>query len=424
MQRFASSRWPQLSFGLICMVMIANYQYGWTLFVGPIDAKYGWGRAAIQFAFTLFVLLETWLVPVEGYLVDRFGPRSVVLAGGALCGVSWVIGSVAASLPMLYLAAAIAGIGAGAVYGTCVGNAMKWFPRQRGLAGGLTSAGFGTGAALTVVPISNMIEFSGYESAFLAFGLVQGTVVVLVGLLLCAPDAGSAARTEEVEAAGYGMTPAQTLLHPAFWVMYLMFTMVCTGGLVVVAQLAPIAKDFRVADLPVSLLGITLPALIFALALDRVMNGVTRPILGWLSDGIGRENVMFLAFALEGVGVLALIYLGRNPVGFVLLSGTVFLGWGQIFGLFPAACTDFFGSRYAAANYGLLYTAKGTAAILVPLANVASVRLGSWYPAFWFIAALDLGAAALALLVLRPMRERAQGPRPLPKLTQGGPPPG
>jgi len=424
MPRFAEHRWLQLGFGLICMVMIANYQYGWTLFVGPIDAKYGWGRAAIQWAFTLFVLLETWLLPVEGYLVDRFGPRTVVLAGGALCGVSWVVASFAASLPMLYLAAAIAGIGAGAVYGTCIGNAMKWFPNQRGLAGGLTSAGFGTGAALTVVPISNMIKLSGYESAFLAFGLIQGAAVVVVGLLLRAPGAATTARRVEAEAAEGGMTPAQTFRHPAFWVMYLMFTMVCAGGLVVVAQIAPIAKDFHVADLPVSLLGITLPALTFALALDRVMNGVTRPILGWLSDRIGRENVMFLAFALEGVGVLALIYLGRNPVGFVLLSGTVFLGWGQIFGLFPAACTDCFGSRYAAANYGLLYTAKGGAAILVPLANVASERFGSWYPAFWFIIALDFGAAALALLVLRPMRERAQGLEPSPKLAQGGPAPG
>jgi MFS transporter, OFA family, oxalate/formate antiporter len=406
MHRVVSNRWLQLGFGLICMIMIANYQYGWTLFVAPLDAKYGWGRAAIQLAFTIFVLLETWLIPIEGYFVDRYGPRVVVLVGGILCGASWALASVASSLAGLYLSAALAGIGAGAVYGTCVGNAMRWFPDRRGLAAGITSAGFGTGAALTVVPISRMIQSSGYESTFLTFGLVQGAIVFLAGLLLAAPAAESPAA---LSPQARGLAPMEILRQPAFWVMYAIFAMVCTGGLVVVAQLAPIAKDFHVADVPVSLLGITLPALTFALSLDRIMNGATRPFLGWLSDSIGRESVMCIAFALEGVGVLALITLGSDPVAFVILSGTVFLGWGQIYGLFPAACTDLFGARYASANYGLLYTAKGAAAFMVPLANVLSDRLGSWTPAFWIIVAMDFGAALLAILVLRPMRLRAQG---------------
>src|SRR6201990_1217500 len=188
-----ATRWGQLIFGIICMVMIANLQYGWTLFVNPIDQKYHWGRAAIQVAFTIFVVTETWLVPIEGYLIDRFGPRAMISASGVLVAIAWVINSVADSLPMLYLGAAIGGIGAGVVYGGAVGNALKWFPDRRGLAAGLTAAGFGAGSALTVIPIANMIVSSGYQSAFLWFGLVQGIVVVLVGLLLRAPAAAAVA---------------------------------------------------------------------------------------------------------------------------------------------------------------------------------------------------------------------------------------
>ena len=173
-------RWGQLIMGIVCMAMIANLQYGWTLFVNPISDKHGWSRAAIQVAFTIFVLTETWLVPIEGYLVDRFGPRPVVLVGGILCGLGWVMNSFADTLPMLYIAAAIGGLGAGAVYGTCVGNALKWFPDRRGLAAGLTAAGFGAGSALTIVPISAFIKSSGYEAAFLYFGIGQGLIVFLI----------------------------------------------------------------------------------------------------------------------------------------------------------------------------------------------------------------------------------------------------
>src|SRR6202008_4995787 len=166
----------------------ANYQYGWTLFVGPLDNKYHWGRASIQVAFTIFVLIETWLVPVEGYLVDKFGPKWVVLGGGILVAIAWALNSTASSLTVLYFAAAIGGVGTGCVYGTCVGNALKWFPGRRGLAAGITASGFGAGAALTIGPISAMINKSGYEQAFLVFGLLQGAIVfVLAWGLLVAP---------------------------------------------------------------------------------------------------------------------------------------------------------------------------------------------------------------------------------------------
>jgi OFA family oxalate/formate antiporter-like MFS transporter len=390
------------------MVMTANLQYGWTLFVGPIDQKYHWGRAAIQVAFTIFVLTETWLVPIEGYLIDKFGPRIMISGSGVLIALAWVINSVADSLFLLYLGAAIGGIGAGVIYGGCVGNALKWFPDRRGLAAGLTAAGFGAGSALTVIPIANLIKTSGYESAFLWFGLGQGIVVMIVALLLRAPAAGEVAAppAPAVQQTRRDYTPAEALKTPVFWVMYAMFVLVGAGGLMATAQLAPIARDFKVADVPVSLLGLTLPALTFALTIDRVLNGLCRPFFGWVSDNIGRENTMFIAFMLEGIGIYSLHWFAAHPVLFVLLSGLVFFAWGEIYSLFPATCTDIYGRTFATTNYGMLYTAKGTASLLVPLANVLTSATGSWQAVFYVAAALNIVAAVMALVVLKPMRMR------------------
>ncbi len=375
-----ATRWGQLIFGIICMVMIANLQYGWTLFVTPIDQKYHWGRAAIQVAFTIFVLTETWLVPIEGYLIDRFGPKVMVCGSGALVAIAWVLNSFADSLALLYIAAAIGGIGAGVVYGASVGNALKWFPDHRGLAAGLTAAGFGAGSALTVIPIANMIQSSGYEAAFFWFGLGQGIVVMVVALLLRAPQAGEvpAAQTTAVQQSRRDYAPAQVLATPVFWVMYAMFVMVGTGGLMATAQLAPIANDFKIANIPVC----------------------------WVSDNIGRENTMFIAFLAEGVGIYALLYFASNPLLFVILSGVVFFAWGEIYSLFPATCTDIYGRKFATTNYGMLYTAKGTASLLVPLANVLTSATGSWHAVFYVAAILNIIAAVTALAVLRPLRLR------------------
>src|SRR5690349_8331425 len=251
-----ATRWGQLIFGIICMVMIANLQYGWTLFVNPIDQKYHWGRAAIQVAFTIFVLTETWLVPIEGYLIDKFGPRIMISGSGVLVAIAWVINAYASSLFMLYVAAAIGGIGAGVIYGASVGNALKWFPDRRGLAAGLTAAGFGAGSAFTVVPIANMIHSSGYESAFLWFGLGQGIVVMAVALLLRAPQPGEvpAPAVPTVQQSRRDFAPAEVPKSPPFWLMYVMFVMVGAGGLMAVAQLGPIAKDFKIDGVPVSIL--------------------------------------------------------------------------------------------------------------------------------------------------------------------------
>ena len=402
-------RWLQLAFGVICMVMIANLQYGWTLFVTPIDDKFHWGRAGIQIAFTLFVLMETWLVPFEGYLIDRFGPKIMVGLAGVLCAVSWVINAQADSLPLLYAGNIVGGIGAGMVYGACIGNALKWFPDRRGLAAGLTAGGFGIGAAFTVVPIANMIEVSGYQAAFLWFGLAQGAIVVAVAFFLRAPPREAALPVPSAEIAPQAWrdyTPAEVLKTPIFWVMYVMFTMVATGGLMAAAQLAPIAKDYGVDKVPVSLLGLTLPALTFALSLDRIMNGITRPFFGWVSDHIGRENTMFIAFTIEGIGIYALLQFAAHPLLFVILTGLVFFAWGEAYSLFPAICTDIYGRKFATTNYGLLYTSKGTAALLVPFGNVIAEATGSWALVLEIAAVLNIIAAILALVALKPIRRR------------------
>ena len=400
-------RWIQLFFGIVCMAMVANLQYGWTLFVNPMDAKYHWGRAAIQVAFTIFVVTETWLVPIEGYLVDRFGPRPVVLAGGVLVGLAWVMNSYADSLVMLYVAAAVGGVGAGAVYGTCVGNALKWFPDRRGLAAGLTAAGFGMGSALTIIPIQAIIRADGYQVAFLYFGIAQGLIVVMLSFGLVAPRPGDAAKVARVMQSGRDYRWTEMIRTPVFWVMYLMFVMMAAGGLMATAQLAPIAKDFQIGDVPVSILGLTLPALTFALSIDRVLNGITRPFFGWVSDHIGRENTMFIAFALEAVGIVLLSRFGTDPFWFVILTGLVFFAWGEIYSLFPSTVGDSYGSKFAATNAGLLYTAKGTASLLVPLTSVITSATGGWHTVFYIAAAMNALAAVMAIAVLKPMR-RAQ----------------
>jgi OFA family oxalate/formate antiporter-like MFS transporter len=398
-------RWLQLFLGIVCMAMVANLQYGWTLFVNPLDAKFHWGRAAIQIAFTIFVLTETWLVPIEGYLVDRFGPKPVVMVGGILVGIAWAWNAYVDSLWALYVSAAVGGIGAGAVYGTCVGNALKWFPDRRGLAAGLTAAGFGAGSALTVLPIQAIIKTSGYETAFLYFGIAQGVIVLLVSFGLAAPDPSDMkARDTNVVQSQRNYRPGEVLRTPVFWVMYLLFVLMAAGGLMATAQLAPIAKDFKVADVPVSILGLTLPALTFALSIDRVLNGITRPFFGWVSDNLGRENTMFIAFGIEAIGILALARFGQDPYLFVILSGLVFFAWGEIYSLFPSTCTDSFGPQYAATNAGLLYTAKGTASLLVPFSSILVTQTGGWHAVFYVASAMNAAAAVLALLLLKPMR--------------------
>src|ERR1700690_1391650 len=397
--------WVQLAIGVICMAAVANLQYGWTLFVNPIDAKYHWGRASIQVAFTLFVLIETWLIPVEGYLVDRFGPRWVVLAGALLVGSAWVLNSVPSSLPMLYFGAALGGIGTGCVYGTCVGNALKGFPGPRGLGAGITAAGFGAGAALTIGPIGTMINSSGYEQAFLVFGLIQGGIVFVMAWLLLVPPAQLANAVVKPTQTAHGYTPAEVLKSPVFYVLYIMFVLIASGGLTMAASMAPIAKDLKIDKVPVELFGMAMPALGFALFLNRIFDGVGRPFFGWLSDQIGREYTMALAFFVGAFALFTLSQSGSNPVTFVLVTAVYFGVYGEIFSLFPATQGDTFGAKFAASNAGMLYTAKGAGALLVPVAAYIAKAHG-WGAVFSIAMSFNVIAGLMALFVLKPMRVR------------------
>jgi MFS transporter, OFA family, oxalate/formate antiporter len=400
-------RWTQLAIGVAAMVMIANYQYGWTFFVPDIQKAFGWDRASIQLAFTLFVLFETWLVPVEGWFVDTYGPRVVVLVGGILCAIGWVINAKATSLTGYYVGMVVAGIGAGAVYGTCVGNALKWFPDKRGFAAGLTAAGFGAGSALTVAPIQAMIKSSGFQTTFLYFGLGQGIIVIILAFFLFAPKPGqvpAVVQNVNLAQSRRNYSPIEVLRQPIFWLMYFMFVIVGAGGLMVTANLKPIAVDWKLDNIPVTLAGLTMTTVTFAATIDRVLNGLTRPFFGWISDMIGRENTMFIAFGIEGIGIWALYMFGHDPVWFVILSGLVFFAWGEIYSLFPSTCTDTFGAKFATTNAGLLYTAKGTAALLVPIANYVQQTSGSWDRVFLIAAAANILASLLAIVALKPWR--------------------
>jgi OFA family oxalate/formate antiporter-like MFS transporter len=404
-----SNRWAQLSAGILGMIAVANFQYSWTLFVEPLDRRHNWGRVAILDALNLcFILAQTWLVPIQSYLADRFGPRRLLVLGGALAAGAWVICATTTSLTTLYAAQVACGCGSGVVYGISMGSALKWFPDRRGLAAGLTAAAFGAGSAATVLPIDWTIRRAGYEAAFLWFGLGQGLVVVLAGLVMRFPRAGEV--TAEAEhgllQSSRDYAPCEMLRAPGFWLLYAMMTIGAVPGLLMLGQLAPMANDFQVADLPVSLFGITLAAVQFALILDRVMGGLTRPVFGWVSDRIGREPAIFLAFTLEAGSLLVLIRWAHDPVMFVLTSGLAFFGWGAVFSLFPAVSGDMFGRKFATTNYSLLYTAKGVAILLVSLANRLHASTGSWEAVFALMIAADLLAAGLALGALRPLRRR------------------
>ncbi len=401
------NRWVQLVTGIVCMVMIANLQYGWTLFVNPIAAKHHWAISEIQVAFSIFVLTETWLVPVEGWFVDRFGPKIVVAFGGILVAIAWSLDSVASSLPALYLGGALAGIGGGAVYGTCVGNALKWFPDRRGLAAGLTAAGFGAGAALTVIPIRDTILSHGYEAAFLWFGLGQGLVVLVLSRLLVAPRKGevpAAAPRKSLRQSARNYTPREMLRSPIFWLLYVMFVLVAASGLMATAQVAVIAKDYKIADLQLDLGFVAATTLTIALVVDNVLNGLARPFFGWVSDHLGRENTMAFVFTLGAICYWVLGSFGNSPVTFILAAGMVYFTWGEIYSLFPATCTDEFGAQYATTNAGLLYTAKGTSSILVPHANVLKSYTGSWHSVFVVAALMNIAVALAAVFILKPMR--------------------
>ena len=401
--RWYRSRWMQLAVGVICMVATANIQYAWTLFVPEIQKTFGWERASIQIAFTIFVLVQTWLAPIEGYFIDKFGPRLMVAFGALFIGASWIINSQATSLAGFYVGAALGGIGVGSIYATCINNALKWFPEKRGLAVGLTAGGYGAGSALTILPIASMIDGAGFQQAFFFFGILQGSVAFAAAWFLRSPGRNDVPTgVSKLAQSRRDYTLKEALNTKLFWLMMLMFTCVVTGGMMAVAQLGLIAQDLGVKNFKVDLHFITMAALPLALMLDRIMNGISRPLFGWISDHIGREKTMVIAFSLEGFGIIALGYFGHNPWAFLILSGVVFLAWGEVYSLFSALAADAFGTKHIGKIYGVLYCAKGLGALFVPIGNLMMEATGTWSTVLYTVAAMDLFAALLAMFVLRP----------------------
>ena len=407
------NRWVQLIAGIIAMMAIANLQYAWTLFTTPIQSHLHVSLVAVQWTFTLFVALETWLVPFEGYLVDIIGPRLMLGLGSILVALGWIGSGKAESITGLYFWYGVGGIGAGIVYGGAIGNALKWFPDHRGLCVGLTAGAYGIGTASTIAPVASMLKSSGYQHTFIVWGFIQGIVVLIAALFLARPPVGWAPPNwKEKEAkikaklklSSVNLTPMQMLRQPSFYVIYLMMTMLAFGGLVVTAQLNPLAKTYKV-DNVVVLWGMT--ALILAITVDRLLNGLTRPFWGWVSDHIGRENAIFYSFVLEAICVFALLQLMSHPVWFVALSGLCFFAWGNIFSLFPAITGDLYGNKWATTNYGMVYTAKGLAALLAgPGAAWLFAKTGSWNKVFYAMIVCDLAAAFMAILWLKPLAAR------------------
>jgi OFA family oxalate/formate antiporter-like MFS transporter len=323
-----------------------------------------------------------------------------------LAALGWVVNSYAGSLAGLYAGAVISGLGAGCVYGTCVGNALKWFPDKRGLAAGLTAAGFGAGAAITVIPIANMIQSSGYEHTFFFFGIVQGACIFLLSMAMVRPKAPRGiVIPPRLAMSKIDYSTTQMVRQPVFWLTYVLFVAVAAGGLMATAQIGPIAKDYGLAKLPMSFFGTIMPLLTMTLAIDNLANGFTRPLCGFISDRFGRENTMLLVFLGEGAALLGLMAYGHEPIAFMTFAALIFLCWGEIFSIFPALVADTFGVKNAAANAGTMYTAKGTAALLVPLGSVLSAG-GNWNRVFVFTATLTILAGLLAKFVLAPMRRK------------------
>ena len=404
-----ASRWRILVACSVAMLAIANLQYAWTLFTTDLTRELNAPLEAVQWALTFFVIAQTGLFPIAAYLVDRFGPRIIVTLASVLVGVGWIGAGLAKSLLVLYVVYAIGGLGAGAVYSASVGVAMKWFPDRRGLCVGLVAGSYGFGTALTAIPIDQMIKTSGYHSAFITWGIVQGLVVLIAAQFIHMPPTGwlpagweaiKARVQRKVQQSSRDYKPQEMLRSGSFYLLYLMMTLVTASGLMMTAQLKPIAVTYGY-DKYVLLGGFTILAL--TLLLNQVLNGAARPFFGWVSDHLGRYDTMAMVFVLEAFAITVLTLLVAHPIWFIALSGLMFFAWGDIYSLFPAAIADIFGSKHATTNYGVQYTAKGVGSILgSPGAAWLMGVTGSWLPVFWTAVVCNVVAAALAVFWLKP----------------------
>jgi oxalate/formate antiporter len=402
-------RWSQLVLGLIAMMSISSPQYVWTLFTGPLNQKLGTTLAELQWTFSLLIILQTWCSPLQAYLVDRFGPRLLISVGALMNGGGWVLSAYVDNIWALYFSyGVICGFGTGIIYVGIIGLMVRWFPDRRGLATGLAAAGYGFGAIFTSFPIDSMIRSAGYAHTLVVWGIIQSAIGIFAAQgLRMPPDGwqpeGYTPATATTMQSRRSYTPAQMLQSPTFWLLFLMMSMMSTSGLMVVSNVGPFAKEYNVAEALV----FGMAALPLSLTLSRFTNGLTRPFFGWVSDHIGREMTMALAFSLECAAILVLFAFIDRPALFVVLTGLVFFGWGEIFSLFPATLTDTFGPKYAVTNYGFLYIAQGVGSILGgPAAAFLRQTTGSWMTVFMVVAALDALTALLAVTALRKLRSQ------------------
>jgi len=396
------NRWMQLILGLICMMAISSPQYVWTLFTKPLMAQLAVSLTQLQVTFSVFIVLQTFLSPLQGYLIEKFGPKLLLATGAVMTGLSWVLASSADTLMSVYLTyGVLGGIGTGIIYVGIVGLMVAWFPDRRGMAAGVVAAGYGMGAVLTTFPVTISIAKLGYQPTLLHFGLIFGAVAFLAALGMKQPPKDWMADYITHNKKTEGRSSGEMLKTPVFWLMFLMMTMMSTSGLMVISQMASFSRDFGIADAAILGMG----ALPLALTLDRITNGLTRPFFGWVSDRIGREKTMFIAFGLEAIAMTLWLLTRDITLLFVLFSGIVFFGWGEIFSLFPSTLTDTFGEEHAITNYGFLYMAQGIGSIFGgPLAARLHEASGSWIPVFAVVISLDILTALLAIAVLKPMR--------------------
>ncbi len=407
----SSARWLQLFLGFVIMMTISSPQYVWTLFSGSFQKTTGSILSEVQWTITILIVIQTWLSPAQGWLVERFGPKMLIGLGAALSGAGWVASSYITSLWGLYATyGLLCGVGTGIVYIGIVGLMVKWFPERRGFATGVVAAGYGFGAIFSTFPIDDMIKTSGYQQTLFVFGAIFGIVGLIAALFLRAPATGEIAIPPKLagEVGGRDYTPGEMLRTPVFWLMFVMFAMMSTGGLMVITQFTNFAKAFGIdGKTMVTIMGVTMAAIPAALTFDRVTNGLTRPFFGWVSDNIGRENTMGIAFILEGAAIWLMLQYRTDPFMLIVLSGLVFFGWGEIFSLFPSTLTDTFGAKNATTNYGFLYMAQGVGSILgAPVAAMIFEKTGSWLTVFGIVITLDILTGLLALFVLKGMRRR------------------